>query len=214
MATEENAKDIPLGYMATSVGTMGSCAYFGFVLVVTKYSYELNTVFGLCCSVVLAACGLIFIGFGYQFIRESQPDAKQRGKRFLIPLLEKITKHNFAANAEETRKFEVSAFIPVVTLFLSSWASLAYGIARIGPSAYEHPERLSFWLMFRHYLWQLVDMVPLVDVWKNIHIEDPVIEHNLWPGILVVLFRLIILYIVLAAAAKLFGFEKKKEGGG
>jgi hypothetical protein len=205
--TPNNPKTVPLGYLATVVGTMGSCAYFGFVFLITKYSYRLNVVFGLCCSLVLTLVGLILVGFGYQFIRESQNRA---GKRVLIPILEKIVKQPL--NTPETRAFEISFFVPVVTLFLASWTSLAYGIARLNPAAYAHPDRLSFWLMFQHYLWQSVDMVPLIEAWKQVHIEDPIIEKQLWPGILVIIFRSIVLYVVLSAAATLFGFDKRNKG--
>jgi len=47
-------------------------------------------------------------------------------------------------------------------------------------------------------------MVPLVEAWKHVHIEDPIPENHLWPVILVIIFRLVILYVVLSAAAKLF----------
>ena len=177
----------------------------------SRRDINLNVVFGLFCFVSLTLSGLIFIAFGYQFIRETQSVLNQNGKRFLIPFLEKVLKRSITANAQKARQFEISFFVPVVTSFSVSWVSLAYGVARITPIAYEHADRLSFWLMLKHYLWQLVDMVPLVEAWKHVHIGDPILENSLWPGILVIFFRLIMLYIVLSAAAKLFGFEKSKN---
>jgi len=174
------------------------------------YRRSLNVGVGLFCSLALTIVGLIFIVFGKLLIHDTQSDLGADGRRFLTPFLEKITKYDFTLNAREVRRFEISAFSPIVTLFLASWASLAYGFARLYPAAYDHPERLTFWLMCKHYLWQLVDMVPLVDAWKNVHVEDPVLEHSLWPGLLVIVFRLIILYVVLSAAARLFGFDKRK----
>ena len=211
MPAPENDKAVPLGYLATVVSTIGSCTYFASVFVITKYSYRLNGAFGLFCSLVLAFAGLSVIAFGYVFIRESQPVSNQTDRRFLIPFLENFTKYSFTQKALEIRKFEISFFIPVVTLFLSSWASLAYGLAKLTPAAYAHPDQSTFWLMFQHYLWQIVDMVPLVEAWKHVHIDDPILENRLWPGILVIAFRLIILYVVLSAGAKLFGFDKRDK---
>jgi hypothetical protein len=204
-----NEKTVPLGFLAATVWTFGSAIYFGMVYVVTTYSYRWNVIFGLFCSLTLMMAGLTFVGFGYQFIRESQADGKQ--KRVLIPLIERFAQRGIELNPVETKKFEISYFVPIVVLFLTSWASMAYGFAKLNPGAYAHPERLSFWLMFKHYLWQVVDMIPLVEAWKHIHIEDPILENSLWPGVLVILFRLVILLVVLSAAAKLFGFEKRKK---
>jgi hypothetical protein len=102
----------------------------------------------------------------------------------------------------------------VVALFSASWSSLAYGFARLSPAAYAHPDQITFGLMFKHYLWQLADMVPVIDVWKQVHIDDPIVENHLWPGILVIVFRLIVVFVVLAAAATLFGFGKGNKGEG
>ncbi|HEY1767014.1 MAG TPA: hypothetical protein VGG26_05140 [Terracidiphilus sp.] len=211
MADTGKRTTIPLLDQAVTVSMLGSALYFGLVYVVTRYSYRVNVGFGLACSLLLALCGLIFVGFGYQFIRETQAGPDDTTKPFLIPIFEKFSGKKLVFDLEAVRRFEISVFIPVFTLFVASWTSLAYGFARLSPGAYAHPERLSFGLMLRHYLWQVVDMVPLIDAWKSVHIDDPLLETRLWPGILVVLFRLIVLYIVLSAAAKLLGLDRRKK---
>jgi hypothetical protein len=213
MAEISNRGEIPLAEMTVISGGLGAAFYFGLVYVVTRYSYRANVGFGLACSLVLAQVGLIFVGFGYQFIRETQATPGDGVKPFLIPLAERFFKQEFKIDQKQVRLFSISGFPSIFTLFISSWASLAYGFARVSPSAYAHPEQLSFGLMFWHYVWQLVDMIPLVDVWKNVHLEDPLLETRIWPGLLVVIFRLIVLYIVVAAAAKLLGIKKRTRSG-
>jgi len=193
--------------------TFFTLAYFGLIYLSTIFFYHLNFAFGFYWSISLAIFGLGFIYLGNEFIRESRPDPGQGGSRWLFSALEWLVKHPIALDPDDTREFEVAYFIPVVMMFLASWASFAYGVAKLAPGAYAHPEQLSYGLMVQHYLWQLTDMIPLVDTWKHIHVEDPVLETRIWPGVLVIVFRAVILFVVLAAAAKVFGFEKRKTDG-
>jgi hypothetical protein len=216
MDTSEERRGGRLGPQGVVVvGTICSCGYFGFVFLVTRYTYRVHVLFGLFWSLAFALVGLTAVLVGYFFIRDGlpAPDSRLR-RRFIalfLPALEKYLREGAAPDTDKVKEVEYAFFAPVVILFLSSWASLAYGIAKVFPWAYPHPEQLSFWLMFKHYLWQLVDMVPLVDAWKHIHIEDPILEKNLWPGVLVVIFRLIILFVVVAAASKLLGWDKGRK---
>jgi hypothetical protein len=193
------------------VATITSLGYFGTIYLFTTLCYWLNFAIGLCCSISLAVFGLGIIYLGYEFIREGRPDPDQSGSRWMLAGLERLTGHPIVL--DDTREFENAYFIPVVTMFLACWSSFAYGVARLAPGAYAHPEQLTYWLMVKHYLWQMGDMIPLVDMWKHIHIEDPVLEMRIWPGILVIVFRAVILFFVLAAAAKVFGLENRKTGG-
>jgi hypothetical protein len=197
------------------IGTICSCGYFGFVFLVTRYTYRVHVFFGLFWSLSFALAGLAAVFVGYQLIRNGLPDPNSRLRRRFIPMflpvLEKYLRQGIDPESGKVREIEFAFFTPVVILFLSSWASLAYGVAKVFPWAYPHPERMSFWLMFKHYLWQLVDMVPLVDAWKHIHIEDPILETNLWPGVMVLIFRLIILFVVVVAASKLLGLDKGRK---
>jgi hypothetical protein len=213
-----NQKTIPLVDQALSVGTMGSGAYFLFIWLVTRYSYRVDVGFGLACSLLLAMVGLIIVGCGFQFIRETQAGPDDHVTPRIVPILEWICKNSLngkklVLNLDQIRRFEISVFFPACTFFVAAWSSMAYGFAKADPGAYAHPERLSFGLMLGHYVWQVVDMVPLVEVWKSVHIDDPLLETRIWPGLLVVAFRLIVLYVLLAAAAKLFGFGKDKKSG-
>lgn len=219
-ASNQTPVQVPLLGMAVTVGTICSAAYFGMVYVVTIFSYRLNVIFGLFCSMLFALPGLLGIWANYQLARETSAGSDDHVKPLLVPFLNAVAragktdpKPDPGITREAIRRTEITFFVPVFTLFVASWTSLAYGLAKLNPAAYAHPERLSFGLVLQHYLWHIVDMAPLVDAWKNLHIDDPLPETQLWPGILVVIFRLIVLYLVLAAATKLLGLDKHKKSG-
>jgi hypothetical protein len=201
----------PPAYVVLVVGSIASVGYYGFVYLITLYAYRVNVWFGLFWSLALALVGLAFVAFGYQLIRESQSAVQDRPKPFLIPLLNRFREDKISADGGELRRAEITFFVPIATLFISSWASLAYGFAMIKPEAYVESQPLTFWRMCWHYVWQLIDMIPLIDAWKIIHVDDPILEVHIWPGMLVIAFRLIILLVIIDAASRLFGFSKKNQ---
>ncbi len=176
-----------------------------------KLTFHLNVYLGLAFSLLMTLCSLILIVLNYLTIRETVAGPGDGVRPIVFPLVAKFFKRDLSPLRQILRQFEISYLTPIFTLFLSSWTWMAYGFARLDPSAYAHPERLSYGLMLEHYLWQAVDMVPLVETWKSLHIDDPLMETRIWPGILVIGFRLIVLYMFFAQAAKLFGLNQRKK---
>ena len=200
-------REPPLLYMILVVGTLGSLMYFGMVYGIAKLSYAVGRVFGLSCSVVFAFCGLFFVAGGYQFVRETRAaDSERKGLR-LIPAIENIFHVQLRFNPEEVRRMALSLFLPVLCLFVASWSSLTYGFVALSSDRAE----VTFGLIFRHYLWQLVDLVPVIDAWKAIHLEDPFLETRLGTGILLVAFRIVVLAMVFTTGKQLLGLKSDKK---
>ncbi len=200
-------------WVAFLIGSLtGPPLYFALIFLVTKITYWINVLVGLFFSLSFTLAGVALVLCGFQFIRETQAPPDQGLKRWLVPLMEKhFLKHEFSHDPRQTRIFEVTVLVPVAALLAFSWASTAYGFARLRPSAYTHPEQLTFWIMSKHYLWQAVDLIPLLDAWKSIHLDDPVRETHLWPGALVILFRLLMVLVVLRAATRILAKERTVE---
>ena len=59
MADTGNRTTVPLLDQAVTVSMVGSAMYFGLVYVVTRYSYRVNVGFGLACSLLLMAVGIV-----------------------------------------------------------------------------------------------------------------------------------------------------------
>lgn len=190
-------------------GLLASGMYFGLVFVIEKFAYRWHTWFGLAWALLFTLCSLVFLALNYWTIRETTAAPGDGIKPVLTTFIRKFSGRE--VTAETMRVLELFGALPMFVLFLSSWTWMAYGFAQYTASAYEHPEQLSFWRMLHHYLWHTVDMVPLIDAWKTLHIEDPLKETQLWPGILVIAFRLITLYVLVAAVAKAFGLDKRKK---
>lgn len=188
---------------------LAAAMYFSVVFAIEKFAYRWHTWFGLAWALIFTLCSLIFLGLNYWTIRETSAAPADGIKPVLTTFIRKVSGHE--VTAEGMRALEFFGALPMFVLFLSSWTWMAYGFALYRQSAYEHAEQLSFWRMLHHYLWHTVDMVPLIDAWKTLHIEDPLKETQLWPGILVIGFRLITLYVLVAAVAKAFGLDKRKK---
>jgi hypothetical protein len=187
----------PLQRVSVLQGILGALVMppmvFGAVYGVTSWSFRVNRYFGLACSLYFAFAGLAFVFSAYTFSDDIRRVSSRGGELLLYPMTKLFPKVAWSVNLELARRFQIAQFLPTVATFTAGWISLAYVTAKFRPSAYAHPEQITYWLMCKHYLWHVVDMIPLIDAWKNVHVEDPLIETWLWPGVLLIVFRLIIL---------------------
>ena len=188
--------------------------YYASMFAILFYIFRLSHIVGFVFALIYVYASALPLYYLSQSIAEdgrSLSATTQRHVKLMLFALAPLPPTLSTSNAELETWRKILALVSSSALFSSAWASMAYGISLIFPHAYTQPAKISDWLMSKHYLWQLVDLVPGLDAWKAIHLEDPVKEASIWPGILVVLFRLIILSVIVRTAAKLWKLATHRE---
>ncbi len=192
---------------------MTGTLYYVFIFFAAHYLYRLSHILGLAFALLYVYCAALPLYYLSQSISDadSMTDGTKTFVAWYLKVMAPIPPALLNRDPDMQHWRKVLALAPTAALFSSAWAAMAYGIALFVPHAYAHPEQTTDWLMSKHYLWQLVDIVPGLDAWKAIHIEDPLKEGRLWPGILVVLFRFIVLAVIVRTAAKLWKLAMHRE---
>jgi hypothetical protein len=93
----------------------------------------------------------------------------------------------------------VAVFVLIVFLggTVSAWLSMllySWGIADYQPPIESQGRFIDYYLG-----WQVLDMIPGLDIWKTLGISPPTQPHNVAAGIPILLFRAFVLYGVFRA---------------
>jgi hypothetical protein len=76
------------------------------------------------------------------------------------------------------------------------------------PSGSELPQRE---LLFRLYLWHVVDLIPLVQVWQIYDIPAPIQPDNVWSQTAVLVFRTAIVSFAIAVITQAVAFYREQR---
>jgi hypothetical protein len=101
----------------------------------------------------------------------------------------------------------LGAFPTGIVFFSGAYAALAFGLDRIGIAQYAAGTAVSFQVLYAHFLWQFVDMIPELDAWTALRVSDPAREAGLWAGLLLVAYRGFVIYILIASVKKAMDAE-------
>jgi len=91
---------------------------------------------------------------------------------------------------------------PVVG-FAGGAAAIGFGLEKLGLASYTGAGADNFRVLYKHFLWQFLDMIPELDIWKVLRIEDPAVESGLYAGLLLIAYKIVVIYAVLETLKKL-----------
>jgi hypothetical protein len=159
--------------------------------------------------IAVIACGLYFSLFG-RLAAAAYNWSTIVGLLFSLLLLYiaiiATTVHFWLIETETWNNSNLVAFVatlPSLSIFLCvALASLAYGFSQLDIAHYDVHDPLSVATLSRHYLWNFVDMIPGLDVWKTLGIHDPVEERGVLSGMLLIGFRLMVIVVIFKTVEK------------
>jgi hypothetical protein len=133
-------------------------------------------------------------------------------------LLEKKTSSD-AGLAEQYPGATLSALICVgmlIAVFVAT--SISTILASKGVFTYaidSHHDKPMTELLFRLYMWNTIDLFPLVEVWKTYGITPPVRPTNVWAQTIVLIFRTAIIGFAISVILqwRRFNRERRKTDG-
>ena len=97
----------------------------------------------------------------------------------------------------------ISMIASLLVWFAGAVAAIAFGLEQLALVRYAGGASVTFKMLYEHFLWQFVDMIPELDVWKVLRLDDPVQEVGLWAGLLLIAYKIFVIYVVIATVKKL-----------
>jgi hypothetical protein len=132
-----------------------------------QWAYNLHPLAGLVVSIIIIMIAIVLLWFALY----------NPGKRlFREPLMGILL--NFAG---------------VILVSLNGFSFLSYALYQYGITKYTSSQTITTQVLAYDYTWHLIDLLPSLEVWNTLQIDAPIKERNVWAGILLILFRLVII---------------------
>lgn len=155
--------------------------YLGWMLIF-KGAYWLNPVLGLAVAILIIILGI------YLLINFSQDEVKLFGQP--VPHV-------------------LSIFGIIIVALVAGFSSLSYSLSEFGWVRYVSDKPITPGGMGDHYLWNLINIIPGLEVWKTLKVDDPLQISGWWSGILLLCFKVIIIIPFIALVKKWWDHRKK-----
>lgn len=111
--------------------------------------------------------------------------------------------------------FVGSLLLSSITLAIAICVFISYSLEVSEPGLYSFSTEnsstaKSTGAFIKLYLWHLVDMIPILDVWDYIPVDKPVKPANVVAGIPLLLFRILMVLPILGAFTRWYSGRKKR----